>query len=130
MTMAAGGAAIIGHVYPVWLASCGGKGVATTFGVFSILSPPAAAVSALLFAVTVWTTRYVSVGSLVALVSLPGFVYLTGTGGVATAGAGGAALLVVFRHRTNLARLHGGTEHRLGGRSWSGEGAPTEMTRK
>ena len=113
---AVGGSAILGHVYPIWLRFKGGKGVATTFGVFTLLSPLAAASAAGLFGVAVWTTRYISVGSMLAVVSLPGLVYAT-TGDVpATVSAVGAAMLVVFRHRSNLVRLQAGSERRLGPR--------------
>lgn len=116
-TAAAGGSAILGHVYPIWLRFKGGKGVATTFGVFAVLSPLAATLAAGLFGAAVWGTRYVSVGSLIGVVSLPGLVYLTNGGVPAVVSAGGAALLVVFRHRSNLVRLHAGSEHRLGERA-------------
>ena len=117
-TAAVGGAAILGHVYPIWVRFKGGKGVATTFGVFALLSPLAAAVAAGLFGIAVWTTRYVSVGSMLAAVSLPGLVYITNPTAPPVLAAVGAAALVVFRHRSNLVRLHAGSEHRLGhGRS-------------
>ncbi|MCH7747885.1 MAG: glycerol-3-phosphate 1-O-acyltransferase PlsY [Acidobacteria bacterium] len=113
-TAAVGGGAILGHVYPIWLRFKGGKGVATTFGVFTLLSPLAAAFAAGVFGVAVCTTRYISVGSMLAVVSLPGLVYVTHGDVPAFVSAVGAALLVVFRHRANLVRLHAGSEHRLG----------------
>src|SRR5919112_3989373 len=64
--VAAGIAAIIGHVYPVWLRFHGGKGVATACGVFWMLAPLATAIAATVFATLVWLTRYVSVGSIIA----------------------------------------------------------------
>ena len=116
-TAAVGGGAILGHVYPVWLRFKGGKGVATTFGVFTLLSPLAAAFAAGVFGVAVCTTRYISVGSMLAVVSLPGLVYVTHGDVPAIVSAIGAAMLVVFRHRSNLVRLHVGAEHRLGQRA-------------
>ena len=113
-TAAVGGSAILGHVYPIWLRFRGGKGVATTFGVFTLLAPVAAAFAGVLFGLAVWTTRYVSVGSVLAVMSLPGLVYITNGNGPAIVSAIGAAILVVFRHRANLVRLHAGSEHRLG----------------
>ena len=59
----AGLAAVVGHVYPVWLRFRGGKGVATAAGVFSVLTPFAIGPAAVVFVVTVWTTRYISLGS-------------------------------------------------------------------
>ncbi|MBI4887137.1 MAG: glycerol-3-phosphate 1-O-acyltransferase PlsY [Acidobacteria bacterium] len=114
--VAAGLASIVGHTYPVWLRFRGGKGVATAAGAFAVLAPLAALVAAGVFAVVVSITRYVSLGSIAAAVALP-----------AAAGAGDApepvilgafltTLLVLHRHRANLARLVGGTEHRLGQR--------------
>ena len=112
-----GGGAILGHVYPIWLRFKGGKGVATAFGVFILLAPVAAALAAGLFGMAVWTTRYVSVGSMLAAVSLPGLVYATSGDAPIIVTAVGAAALVVFRHGSNLVRLQAGSEHRLGQRA-------------
>ena len=75
--IAAGVAAIIGHVYPVWLRFHGGKGVATACGVFWMLAPLATAVAATLFVLMVWMTRYVSLGSIVATAALPPLAWVT-----------------------------------------------------
>ena len=115
-TAAVGGGAVLGHIYPVWLRFKGGKGVATTFGVFALLSPFAAASAAGLFGVAVWKTRYVSVGSMLAAVSLPALVYVTNGDAPAITIAVGAGMLVMFRHRSNLGRLQAGSESRLGRR--------------
>ena len=112
--VAAGVAAIIGHVYPVWLRFHGGKGVATACGVFWTLAPAATAIAATLFIVIVWVTRYVSLGSVVATAALPPLAWMTNEPILVVAGAGVTALLIIQRHRGNLVRLHAGTERRLG----------------
>jgi glycerol-3-phosphate acyltransferase PlsY len=112
--IAAGIAAIIGHVYPVWLRFHGGKGVATACGVFWMLAPLATAMSATLFVLVVGVTRYVSLGSIVATIALPPLAWFTENSTPVVIGAAVAALLIVQRHRPNLARLQQGVERRLG----------------
>lgn len=114
---AAGLAAIVGHVYPVWLRFQGGKGVATACGVFSVLTPPAVLPALAIFAAVVWATRYVSLGSVAASIALPAFAYVTGAQAPAVMAACGASALIMFRHRSNLSRLRTGTERRLGVRA-------------
>jgi len=111
---AAGVAAVVGHVYPVWLRFHGGKGVAVACGVFSMLAPAAAAVAAVVFTGVVWATRYVSLGSVVASAIVPPTAYWLGASWTVVGGAASAAVLIVFRHRSNLARIRAGTERRLG----------------
>lgn len=110
----AGLAAITGHVYPVWLRFRGGKGVATACGVFSVLTPLAIPPAAAIFFATVWYTRYISLGSVVACVALPPIAYATGSPAIVVVAASAAATMIVFRHRSNLARVRTGTERRLG----------------
>jgi glycerol-3-phosphate acyltransferase PlsY len=112
--VAAGVAAIIGHVYPVWLRFHGGKGVATACGVFWMLAPLATAVSATLFVVVVWVTRYVSLGSVIATVALPPLAWWTGKSVAVVVGSVVAAVVIVQRHRANIGRLQQGVERRLG----------------
>lgn len=110
----AGLAAVVGHVYPVWIGFRGGKGVATACGVFAMLAPVATMGAVLVFMGTVVTTRYVSLGSVLATVTLPTLAYLLGAGGPVLVVACAAAVLVLFRHRSNLRRLWSGTERRVG----------------
>jgi glycerol-3-phosphate acyltransferase PlsY len=114
---AAGLAAIVGHIYPVWLRFKGGKGVATACGVFSVLTPYAALLAFALFLVTAWATRYVSLGSLVATIALPPIAYAMGSPVASLVAACAAAVLILLRHRGNLVRLRAGTERRLGARA-------------
>lgn len=113
----AGLAAIVGHIYPVWLMFRGGKGVATACGVFSVLTPLAVPPALAIFIVSVWATRYVSLGSLLATAALPPIAYATGGPSAAVAAAFAAAALIVFRHRSNLFRIRAGTERRFGARA-------------
>jgi glycerol-3-phosphate acyltransferase PlsY len=114
---AAGLAAILGHIYPVWLRFRGGKGVATACGVFTVLTPLAALPAFAVFIATAWATRYVSLGSVLATIVLPPVAYATGYSATTLTAACAASVLILFRHRGNLARLRAGTERRLGARA-------------
>jgi glycerol-3-phosphate acyltransferase PlsY len=117
---AASVAVIVGHIFPVWLGFRGGKGVATGVGVFLMLSPIAVALAALIFLLIVWRTRYVSLGSIVAAVTIPLFVwfqdaFIRQVGPlipVMTAAAAGA-ILIIFAHRANVRRIIEGSESRF-----------------
>lgn len=113
LAVCAGIAAVVGHIYPVWLGGRGGKGVATACGAFAVLAPAATAVAVVVFLVTVWWSGFVSGGSLAATVTLPVWALISGAPAVVVAGAVVAAGLVVARHRGNLRRLWDGTEPRL-----------------
>ena len=114
---AAGLAAIIGHIYPIWLRFRGGKGVATACGVFAVLTPLAMPVAIVIFTATVWMTKYISLGSVLATMALPPVAYALGSPSPAVLAATAAAILIVFRHRSNLMRLRMGTERRIGARA-------------
>lgn len=111
---AAGFAAIVGHIYPVWLRFRGGKGVATSCGVFGVLAPLAMLAAVAAFAGGLWLTRYVSLGSVAGSVALPPVAFAIGHSPSVVAAAGAAATLIVFRHRSNIVRLWYGTERRIG----------------
>ena len=117
---AAGVAAVLGHIYPVWLGFRGGKGVATSCGVFAILTPLAVPPALAVFFAAIWMTKYISVGSVLASLVLPPIAYATGSPRPATAAAFFVAGLIVFRHRSNLKRVRAGTERRVGSRLAAG----------
>lgn len=112
-----GAAAVVGHIYPVWLRFHGGKGVAVAAGVFTMLSPVATGIAAALFLITVLLTRYVSLGSIAASLALPPAAWLTGEPRAVVLAAAGSAALILFRHRSNWRRLRTGTERRVGARA-------------
>ena len=114
---AAAFAAVVGHIYPVWLKFRGGKGVATACGVFSVLTPLAVPPSLAVFLVTVWLTKYISLGSILATIALPSIAYATGAPVAALIAAWAAAALIIFRHRSNVMRIIGGKERRIGARA-------------
>jgi len=116
----AGLGAIVGHVYPVWLRFVGGKGVAVACGVFAVLAPVATAAAAVVFLAATSATRYVSLGSVLATVTLPAVEWSRRGPEPVTLVAIAAAGLILFRHRSNLTRIARGTERRLGQRATVG----------
>jgi acyl phosphate:glycerol-3-phosphate acyltransferase len=116
--MYAGLAAILGHLFPVWLGFSGGRGVATTAGVFLAICWPSVAVAGALFAIVLLFWRYVSLSSVSAAAALPLLVYVLYAPGHAppttvSAGTWLAAILVIMKHRGNIERLMAGTEPRF-----------------
>jgi acyl phosphate:glycerol-3-phosphate acyltransferase len=116
--MYAGLAAILGHVFPVWLKFAGGKGVATALGVFVAICWPAIAAAGFLFVLVVLFWRYVSLASISAAAALPLFVYLLyaprhAPPTAVSVGTLLAAVLVITKHRDNIERLIRGREPRF-----------------
>jgi|SRR5579864_5062798 len=108
-------AALIGHCFPVWLKFRGGKGVATAAGVFLMLSPLALLGSVIVFVLVVAFWRYVSLGSISAAAAMPLLIYLLWAPHHApplavTFGALAAAVLIVYKHDSNIQRLVEGEE--------------------
>ena len=110
----AGLACILGHNFPIWLRFRGGKGVATTVGVILGLMPVAFVVAAVVWGVSFFTMRYVSLASMLAAAALPVAVwFVTRTPGPMFWFSVVAALLIFWRHRANITRLLHGTEPRF-----------------
>jgi len=110
-------AAVIGHMFPIWLRFKGGKGVATGFGVFLVAAPWGALASIALFTVVCLITRYVSLSSILGAASFPVFAWFTVSGpkpAFFIAVQIIVSLLIILKHHPNIRRLLAGTEHRFG----------------
>jgi glycerol-3-phosphate acyltransferase PlsY len=116
LAVAAGIAAILGHVFPVWLGFKGGKGVASALGVFLALAWPAAISALVVFILVFALTRYVSLASILAAVMIPPFalLWMPDRSPVFVGGVIFLALLVVSKHHSNITRLMQGKESRFG----------------
>jgi glycerol-3-phosphate acyltransferase PlsY len=117
LTALTAAAAVVGHIYPVWLRFHGGKGVAVAAGVFVVLTPIATGLAFALFLAVVWATRYISLGSIAATLALPPAAWMTGEPAAVVSVAAGTGALILFRHRGNIQRLRAGTERRMGVRA-------------
>ncbi|PZU13410.1 MAG: acyl-phosphate glycerol 3-phosphate acyltransferase [Sphingobium sp.] len=109
----AGAMAFIGHCYPVWLRFAGGKGVATMMGVVCALLWPAGIVFAVVWLGMLFATRWSSVGGISAAVSAPVAMWAFGRIDLVPV-ALAMALILLWRHRQNIARLMTGTEPKIG----------------
>ena len=108
-------AAVLGHVFPVWLRFKGGKGVATALGVFCVLFPKAILIALAIFILVVAITRYVSLGSILGAIAFPVAAYfLQNTDWISLLLASAVSLIVILKHRQNIGRLLAGTESRFG----------------
>ncbi|HUH49857.1 MAG TPA: glycerol-3-phosphate 1-O-acyltransferase PlsY [Mycoplana sp.] len=111
--LAAGFAAFIGHLFPVWLGFKGGKGVATYLGILLGLAPIMLAVFAAIWLIIAYFSRYSSLSALVATAATPVVLWFSGNEKVAVL----FALLTAitwWKHRANIGRLMTGTESRIG----------------
>jgi glycerol-3-phosphate acyltransferase PlsY len=116
LAVAAAVAAVLGHVFPVWLRFRGGKGIATALGVFLALVPLVALAAVGIFALIVATTRLVSLGSVVAAISIPicALLLVPHRSAALLAGLSFISLLSILKHHANIMRLLQGTESRFG----------------
>lgn len=110
----AGLTVILGHNYTCWLGFKGGKGIATSAGVLVALVPWALLIILAVWIILFLATRYVSVGSLAASLTLPFATWFTTGHDIGlTAVTGGLTILAFYKHRRNIQRLFDGTEHRI-----------------
>jgi len=116
LAVAAGIAAVLGHVFPVWLGFKGGKGVATALGVFIAVAPLAALCAVGVFIVIFAITRYVSLASIMAAVMMPPFclLWMPDRSPLFVGGIIFISLLVIAKHHANISRLMQGKESRFG----------------
>jgi glycerol-3-phosphate acyltransferase PlsY len=114
--MLAGMAAVMGHVYSPWVDFQGGKGVATSLGVFLAIAPKVMAMLVCIALTLIALTGYVSLAAVVGAVLLPPLLLIYGHGTMMLLIASGISLLVIRRHRGNLVRLFAGNERRV----WDG----------
>jgi glycerol-3-phosphate acyltransferase PlsY len=109
--------AVVGHMFPVWLRFRGGKGVATGLGSFVVIAPKAVLVAAVIFIAVVAISRYVSLGSIIAVVAFPFMAWGIGQfypPPIGLALMSLASLLIIARHHENIRRLLAGAENRVG----------------
>jgi glycerol-3-phosphate acyltransferase PlsY len=107
-------AVVVGHMWPIFAGFRGGKGVATAAGAWALVTPVAVVWSVVVFASMVATTRYVSAGSVAAAAVVPIVTTLLDGRPSTSTGALVLAVLIIWRHRSNLSRLAKGTESRIG----------------
>ena len=109
----AGLCVVLGHNYTCWLKFKGGKGIATTAGVYFALAPLSVSIALGVWIILLVTTRYVSIASLAAAVALPTAVWFTQGYlllGIVTTLLG---VMAIFKHKANIQRLIAGTENRI-----------------
>jgi glycerol-3-phosphate acyltransferase PlsY len=112
--VAAGLAALAGHIWPIWLGGKGGKAVATGFGMLLGLVPAVGLACLGVFLTSLALSRIVSISSVLAAASLPLLMAGAGAPGAYLGLGLVAAVMVIWRHRSNLSRLLKGEEPRLG----------------
>ena len=111
--LVAGLFSILGHNYTCWLGFKGGKGIATTGGVFLALAPIAVGIALMAWIIAFATSRYVSIASIVAALALPAAVWFTQPNLALRLIAVALGLLAIYKHKANIQRLLNGTENRF-----------------
>lgn len=111
----AGGSAFMGHNLPIWLRFKGGKGVATWLGVMLAIAWPVGLAAAATWAVVAGLFRFSSLAAIVAAALTSTYAALLGQPRAVIALAVFTGVLILIKHRANIARLRGGREPRIGG---------------
>ena len=106
-------AALLGHQFSLYLHFKGGKGVATYLGVFLAISPISCLLCGMIYFICVWIWRYSSLGSIVASIAMPLFLYFMGHSTIIIILSLILSFLVILKHRENIRRLVQGNERRL-----------------
>lgn len=109
-----GAAAVLGHCFPLYLGFRGGKGVSTGLGALTALDPWIFVIGGTVWLVVLFATRFVGLASICMGLAFPVAAWFTGAHRVVVAGCGLLALLILMRHRSNIARMLAGTEPRSG----------------
>ncbi len=122
LAIACGAAAFVGHVFPVFLRFRGGKGVATFLGVMLGFEPWLGLACCAAWLVVALASRYSSLASLAAAVAAPVLVGLVDGPDAKLALVMAMSALLVWRHRSNIAKLRAGTEARIGGAERASKG--------
>ena len=112
--LVAGISAVLGHNFTPWLGFKGGKGIATTAGVYLALAPLAVGIALLTWVVVTLITRYVSVGSIAAALALAVAVWSTKTDMALRLVTLALVAMAIYKHKSNIKRLCAGTENRFG----------------
>jgi len=115
-SLAAGGAALIGHCYPIWLKFKGGKGVATYFGALLAIVWPVALVAGLIWLASAFTTRIVSLAGIITSILVPIAAHLMLSSKNITILCIVLGAVIILRHRENIGRILAGTEPKIGGK--------------
>lgn len=122
--LCAGIAAILGHNYTCWLHFKGGKGIATSAGVLVALVPKPLLVVLAIWIIIFALSRYVSLASIVAALSLPFAAWAFGETRTIILVTAALAALAIYKHKANIQRLINGTENRIGAKKGSSAEAP------